>query len=74
MDPYEKAQNALLIRIIDNVSKLSEAVDNLNERVEEANKENRDLSLFKQMFSSYYNSSQMYLQTTKSHSDSTRTP
>ncbi|KAI9246936.1 DASH complex subunit Dad4 [Phascolomyces articulosus] len=69
-NPYEQAQNALLGRIVQNVTRLSEAVDNLNERMEEVNKENSDLAVIGQMFSSYWFSSQMYLQTTrKSYSD-----
>ncbi|KAI7856155.1 hypothetical protein BDC45DRAFT_604514 [Circinella umbellata] len=72
-NPYEQAQNALLERIVHNVSRLGAAVENLNERVEEVNKENSDLAVVNQMFSSYWFSSQMYLETTrKSYSNSTK--
>ncbi|KAI9489873.1 hypothetical protein BDB00DRAFT_840427 [Zychaea mexicana] len=69
-NPYEQTHNAILGRIIDNVARLSEAVENLNERLEEVNKENSDLAVVSQMFSSYWFSSQIYLQTKKSYTGS----
>ncbi|KAL1930006.1 hypothetical protein VTP01DRAFT_1160 [Rhizomucor pusillus] len=68
-NPHEQQQNALLGRIVSNVSKLNEAVIELNDRLEELNKNNNDIVQIARMWSSYNASSQIHLESTKSLSD-----
>ncbi|ORZ26027.1 DASH complex subunit dad4 [Absidia repens] len=65
-NPYEKQHNALLSRIVTNVSKLNKSITDLNERLETLNKENDDVAAVAQMWGSYDNSVQIHLESTKS--------
>ncbi|KAI8099354.1 DASH complex subunit dad4 [Halteromyces radiatus] len=67
-NPYEQRQNALLNRIVTNVSKLNTSITELNERLEKLNKDNNDVAVIAQMWCSYDNSVQIHLESTKTFS------
>ncbi|SAM05879.1 hypothetical protein [Absidia glauca] len=65
-NPYEKRHNALLSRIVANVSRLNTSITALNERLETLNKENNDIATIAQLWSSYDNAVQIHLDSTQS--------
>ncbi|KAI8374413.1 DASH complex subunit dad4 [Radiomyces spectabilis] len=68
-NPHEQQQNALLGRIVLNVTKLNNSVNELNERLEELSKSNNDITTIAQMWAAYSASVQIHLETTKSFSE-----
>jgi len=65
-NPHEEQQNALISRIVLNVSKLNDALEQLNERLEEINEHNKDITIISRMWSNYNRSVLVHLDSTQS--------
>ncbi|KAL1918855.1 uncharacterized protein VTP21DRAFT_2877 [Calcarisporiella thermophila] len=63
-NPYEEQQNAILTRIVANVEKLNDVLDELNEQLEEMNGRNQDIAVVTQMWASYSKSALLMLEST----------
>ncbi|KAJ2895456.1 putative dash complex subunit dad4 protein [Zalerion maritima] len=67
--PHEAQQNLLLSRIINNVEKLNEAVEVMNNALNEINIDNMNVELVAQMFKNYQSNVLFHLEATDSLRD-----
>ncbi|KAJ1675713.1 hypothetical protein EV182_000726 [Spiromyces aspiralis] len=63
-NPYEEQQTAILTRIINNVAKLNDTLQDLNTRLEEINELNTDLVAFSNIWQHYQRNAAIYLHST----------
>ncbi|RHZ64112.1 hypothetical protein Glove_326g187 [Diversispora epigaea] len=52
-NPHEEQQKMLLGRIVSNVKKLNEVLEDMNSRIQEINEYNRDIVILSQFWSNY---------------------
>ncbi|KAI8336074.1 DASH complex subunit Dad4 [Chlamydoabsidia padenii] len=64
-NPHETRQNAILARIVANLGRLNTSLETMNDRLEILNKENNDNANVGQLWSSYKQSVQFHLDSTK---------
>ncbi|CAG8544270.1 13555_t:CDS:2 [Funneliformis caledonium] len=52
-NPHEEQQRMLLSRIVKNVEKLNDVLEDMNNRIQEINEYNRDIVILSQFWSNY---------------------
>ncbi|CAI2177947.1 5401_t:CDS:2 [Funneliformis geosporum] len=52
-NPHEEQQRMLLVRIVKNVEKLNDVLEDMNSRIQEINEYNRDIVILSQFWSNY---------------------
>ncbi|RIA94960.1 DASH complex subunit Dad4 [Glomus cerebriforme] len=52
-NPHEEQQRMLLGRIVNNVKKLNDVLEDMNSRIQEINEYNRDVVILSQFWSNY---------------------
>ncbi|KAI9591751.1 hypothetical protein BDF19DRAFT_389147 [Syncephalis fuscata] len=65
-NPHEQQQSALIRRVIHNVKKLNEVLEELNDRMKDVNEHNQDIVTLSKIWSNYSRNVLFNLETTDS--------
>ncbi|CAG8558283.1 11224_t:CDS:2 [Paraglomus occultum] len=68
-NPHEEQQNSLLSRIISNVQKLNDVLEDVNERMDEINQYNEKIGVLSQVWANYSRNVMFNLQSIKKLED-----